>query len=186
MSAFIKGLVMRRRQQEADTAERAAFLAAAKGEPGHHGERGEPGPAGPRGLKGEKGDPGKDGEPGRIIVVSRGGGGGTDLADLLPGSESTEPTGVVVYQGGQAVNLPWSAFLSLIGGNDETFARRVDFVGDSLLYRGEAAPGADESDAAWRIRRITFAPDGDVVETWAAGSAGFINAWNDRALLEYL
>jgi len=185
---LIQTLVLRKRQREADAADRSAFLAAARGERGPQGpkgERGDPGPAGPQGEQGDPGKDGKDGEPGRIVVISRGG-GSTDLADLLPGNESTEPSGIVVYQGGQAVQLPWSAFLALVGNGNETLARRVDFVGDALLYRGEAAPGAAEGNAVWRVRRITFAPDGDVTETWAGGNADFVNAWNDRATLEYI
>lgn len=191
MSAFIKGLVMRRRQEEADAAGRAAFLAEARGERGPQGERGEPGPqgpAGPQGPKGDKGDPGKDGKDGRIIIVSRGS-AGTDVADLLPGAAGVEPTSVPVMQSGQAVQLPWAAFIQAIAGAIDMsveVSRRVDFVGDALIYRGEAAPGTAESAAAWRIKRVEFGTGGDVTETWAGGNADFINAWTDRATLDYL
>ena len=59
-------------------------------------------------------------------------------------------------------------------------------VGDTLIYRGEAAPGADESASVWRIKRIQFAPDGDVTETWADGVAEFAYVWTDRTSLTYL
>lgn len=186
MSAIIKTMVLRKRQQEVDAADRAAFLAAAKGDTGPAGERGPQGEPGPAGRDGKDGKPGKDGKDGRIVVLSRGGPSGTDLSTLIPGNSTTEPSGIVVYQGGQAVNLPWSAFMALVGTSDESYSRRVDFVGDSLLYRGEALPGASDTAAVWRIRRIEFAPDGDVTEKWAGGNADFTNVWADRTTLGYV
>lgn len=75
--------------------------------------------------------------------------------------------------------------MALVGTSDESYSRRVDFVGDALLYRGEALPGASDTAAVWRIRRIEFAPDGDVTERCASGNAEFVNVWSDRATLEY-
>lgn len=69
--------------------------------------------------------------------------------------------------------------------DDMPYAKRVDFVGDTLLYRGEAVPGAAESSPAWRIQRLTFVGD-DVTYEWAAGSAAFDKVWADRAALSYL
>lgn len=69
---------------------------------------------------------------------------------------------------------------------DMPYAKRVDFITDSLLYRGEAAPGSATSDPVWRIRRITIGGDGDVTEEWAGGTAGFSHAWDDRASLSYV
>lgn len=67
------------------------------------------------------------------------------------------------------------------------YAKRVDFVSDNLLYRGEAAVGSADSEAVWRIRRITFgAIDGDVTEQWAGGTADFDKAWADRLSLTYV
>jgi hypothetical protein len=65
------------------------------------------------------------------------------------------------------------------------YSKRVDFVTDSLIYRGEAVIGATESEAAWRIRKILIGEDGDVTEIWANGADSFINVWNDRASLSY-
>jgi hypothetical protein len=69
--------------------------------------------------------------------------------------------------------------------DDMPYAKRVDFVGETVLYRGEAVPGAAESAPAWRIQRLTFAGD-DVSYEWAAGSAAFDKVWTDRASLSYL
>jgi hypothetical protein len=100
-----------------------------------------------------------------------------------------EPAGLAVLQAGQWVQLPWTAFISMIDGaigmGETSMARRVDFVGETLIYRGEAAPGGAESAPVWRIKRIQFGPDGDVTETWANGDAGFANVWTDRATLTY-
>lgn len=65
-------------------------------------------------------------------------------------------------------------------------SKRVDFVNDSLLYKGEAIVGSLESEAKWRIRKISFGVDGDITETYADGNSNFDNVWNDRLGLEYL
>lgn len=178
------------------------------GERGSAGQAGSVGPCGPmpdhqwQGTKlrfqkpdgkwgksvGLKGDDGKEGQPGVVVVASRGG-SGSGLSDLLPGSTTTEPAGIAVLQGGQWVNLPWAGFLSVLAGSidtDAVTARRADFVGSDLLYRGEAAPGTPDDQPAWRIRRVEFLPDGGVIETWAGGHADFVHAWVDRAGLSYV
>lgn len=72
------------------------------------------------------------------------------------------------------------------GQSDEEtmYSKRLDVVTDSLMYRGEAVPGASETAAVWRIRRISIAIDGDISEQWV-GSAAFAYCWSDRASLEY-
>ena len=60
------------------------------------------------------------------------------------------------------------------------YAKRVDFVSDNLLYRGEAAVGSADSEAVWRIRKIVIAGDGDITETWAGGNAAFDKSWDNR------
>ena len=65
------------------------------------------------------------------------------------------------------------------------YSKRIDFVNDSVLYRGEASVGTLESAAAWRIRKIVLALDGDVTETWASGTALFDKIWSDRATYNY-
>lgn len=68
----------------------------------------------------------------------------------------------------------------------DMYSKRVDFVNDNLLYKGEAAVGSAESSAVWRIRRIVIGSDSDVTETWAAGTASFDKVWADRASLTYI
>jgi hypothetical protein len=72
-----------------------------------------------------------------------------------------------------------------IAEEEMTYAKRVDFVGETVIYRGEAIVGAIDADATWRIRRITLAEDGDATEEWAAGSALFNQVWANRASLAY-
>ena len=63
-------------------------------------------------------------------------------------------------------------------------SRRVDTVTDDLMYVGEAPSGASESDAVWRIKRITFSGD-DITIVWPQGNASFAFIWANRAALVY-
>jgi len=65
------------------------------------------------------------------------------------------------------------------------YSKRTDFVGEDVIYRGEAAVGSPESGAVWRIRKILLASDGDVTETWADGTAAFDKTWTNRATYTY-
>lgn len=67
------------------------------------------------------------------------------------------------------------------------YKKRTDFVTDTLIYRGVAAPGSSTADAVWRMSRITFdeASNDDVAEDFANGNDGFLNVWDDRASLSY-
>jgi hypothetical protein len=68
---------------------------------------------------------------------------------------------------------------------DMTYARRVDFINDNLLYKGEATVGTLDSEPLWRIHRLVIASDDDVTETWADGTDGFVHAWTDRLVKAY-
>ena len=70
---------------------------------------------------------------------------------------------------------------------EEMFAQQVDFVGKTLIYRGEATPGTATSAATWRIRKLDIdnGSNGDVATTWADGNADFDNVWDNRAILSY-
>ena len=193
-----------------DASERERFIADARGERGEAGPKGDTGPMPkhewqgtklrfeqPDGKWGKltdlKGATGKDGDAGRVVVVGRSGGSSGGIGSLLPGAPSTEPTGLAVVQGGQWVNLAWPAFIQIIAGAVDMgveMSRRSDFVGENIIYRGEAAPGSSESSPVWRIKRIEFVNgfDGkqDIDEKWAGGNADFVNAWVDRATLGYV
>jgi len=73
-----------------------------------------------------------------------------------------------------------------IAEEDIMYAKRVDFITDNELYKGEAVPGTLDAGTTWRIRKITIATsDSDVVETWADGNDNFDNVWDDRLTYTY-
>ncbi len=65
------------------------------------------------------------------------------------------------------------------------YSKRIDFISDNELYRGEAAVGSLVTNPVWRIRKIVMAGDGDVAETWANGTAEFDKVWNNRLSYNY-
>jgi hypothetical protein len=72
------------------------------------------------------------------------------------------------------------------GGEDEVaLAKRVDFITESLLYKGEAIPGTLNSEPGWRIRRLIIGSDNDVTEEWADGTADYIKTWDNRLTYTY-
>jgi hypothetical protein len=68
---------------------------------------------------------------------------------------------------------------------DEVLAKRTDFVGETLIYKGEAAVGTTNSTSLWRIRLMTISVDGDISETWASGNANYDKVWDDRLTYTY-
>lgn len=67
----------------------------------------------------------------------------------------------------------------------DMYSKRVDFISDNLLYKGEANVGSSEASPVWRIRKVDISNDGDVSETWASGTSSFDKVWADRASLIY-
>jgi len=74
-----------------------------------------------------------------------------------------------------------------IAESEMVYAERVDFIGDNLIYRAEAAAGTLNSQALWRIRRLTINPlsDDDITTEWADGVSTFTKVWDDRLGLGY-
>lgn len=64
------------------------------------------------------------------------------------------------------------------------YARQTDFVGEDVIYKGEAEAGSLKSLPLWRIRKITIVND-DISETWADGNTNFDNVWDNRLTLSY-
>jgi hypothetical protein len=71
------------------------------------------------------------------------------------------------------------------GEEDVPYSKRIDFVTENELYKGEAAVGSAETSTSWRIKKIVIAGDGDVAETWAGGAAQFDKTWSLRANYTY-
>lgn len=69
-------------------------------------------------------------------------------------------------------------------GENVPYTKRTDFVGDDVVYKGEAAPGSAEGAAVWRISKITFVGE-DIDEKWAGGTADFDKIWTDHLSLIY-
>lgn len=123
------------------------------------------------GNPGPRGEPGADGAPGANSLL--------ELVDV----DSVPPR--------DGNSLVWNAarnkfeFRTLDGSaipdEEMIFSKRIDFVGDDIIYRGEATVGSLDDSPVWRIRLITMAPDGDVSEKYAGGLANFDRAWTQRA-----
>lgn len=64
------------------------------------------------------------------------------------------------------------------------YAKQTDFVGDDIIYRGEAEAGSTFSSPVWRIKKIIFVGE-DVSEIWADGNTNFDNIWDNRVSLNY-
>ena len=199
MSAIIRQLGLRKRMVKADAesfaARRDQIVDEAKGD---KGDKGETGPMPDHQWKGTKlrfqkqdGEwgkfvelKGKPGEDGKKVVVMGGGGNGfnpTTLGELPGGVLSSDF--LLIERNGTAYRVPVSA---ISGGEEVALSKRIDFISESLFYRGEAAPGASDSASVWRIKRIEFSPDGDVTEKWAGGTADFDKTWDDRSTLNYI
>lgn len=70
-------------------------------------------------------------------------------------------------------------------GEDVPYAKRTDFVGEDVIYKGEAIPGALDTDPVWRISKLVFVGE-DITETWADGGATFNKTWSSRLSYTYL
>jgi hypothetical protein len=68
---------------------------------------------------------------------------------------------------------------------DMPYAKQVDFISETELYKGEAEVGTTTSSTGWRIHKIVLGIDGDMSETWADGNANFDNIWDNRASYIY-
>lgn len=141
---------------------------------GKDGLEGVTGPAGPMGPPGEKGDTPAHKWMGTQIQFQRPDGSWGKLVQLQG------PQG---HSGGM---VGWVAAVANSDGDSSVpYSKRVDVVSDNLAYKGQASPGASESDGVWRISRVTTNDEGDIVEEWASGNSHFNKVWDDREDLEY-
>jgi hypothetical protein len=87
--------------------------------------------------------------------------------------------------------MTWDATLNKIRFSPITtddampYSKRVDFVTDYQIYRGEAEVGSPESSSVWRLRRIDIGSDGDIIEVYANGNSNYTNIWSDRVNYAY-
>lgn len=111
----------------------------------------------------------------------------SQLQTLFGGSTGV-PVNVVTLNGEDiTVNGEYITIGPTEDEDDMQYSKRVDSANnDTIIYRGEAAPGSADDAPVWRIVRIEFPSDGDVIEKWAGGTASFTHAWTDRETLTYL
>lgn len=90
----------------------------------------------------------------------------------------------LVLKDGNITRLPDGDYIS--GDiSDVPQKQEIDFVGDTIIYKGWTQPGTLSSDALWKIQRITFTGvDKDVTYEWA-DSGNYTQIWDDRASLTY-
>ena len=74
---------------------------------------------------------------------------------------------------------------TLPGDPEVPYSKRIDFITQNEIYRGEAQVGSSENSPLWRIRKIVISGDGDVTETWADGSSDFNKLWTSRLSYTY-
>lgn len=70
-------------------------------------------------------------------------------------------------------------------GEEMKYSKRVDFVGSTVIYKGEATPGSLIDSSNWRIRKITIINE-DIQEEWAEGTANFDKMWSSRESYNYM
>ena len=96
----------------------------------------------------------------------------------------TGPQGPVGPQGPQGVPGPQGP--PGIVEEQMVYSKRVDFISENLLYKGEASVGSSENLPVWRIQKIVIGNDGDVTITWADGNSNFDNVWVNHESLTYI
>jgi hypothetical protein len=101
----------------------------------------------------------------------------TDTSTVVVGSN--EPTVIVTGQMGPP-GPPG------VPEEDNVYSKRIDFISDNEIYRGEAAVGSLTNSPVWRVRKVTTATDSDITEVWAGGTSNFDKVWDDRLSLTYI
>lgn len=122
-----------------------------------------------------------------IVALEKNSTAVTSIASGATISITKESTVVVEKTNNQVVltGLLGPPGISAIPEDDMVYSKRIDFVTDNELYRGEALVGTAETSSLWRIRKITIGVDGDVSELWANGNANFDKVWANRSTLNY-
>jgi hypothetical protein len=123
----------------------------------------------------------------QVASVSFGGGGSGEvqITRMDDVERATPDDGDTLVWDSSLGKFVYKPINSSTSEEDMPYAKRVDFVTDSLIYKGEAPVGSYDSDPVWRIHRLVLSADGDLVETWASGDASFSYSWTDRSTYPY-
>lgn len=106
----------------------------------------------------------------------------TVTAGFLPLIDNPQDGQVLSYNSSTG---KWENKTITAGTEEDVYAKRVDFIGESIIYKAEAVVGTSDATAGWRIHKLAISVDGDVSETWADGNANFNKIWNDRLTYTY-
>jgi hypothetical protein len=70
--------------------------------------------------------------------------------------------------------------------SEKEFTVRTEYDSESnLIYYGEAEPGSLESEARWRIKKMTWSGSNLVDIKWANGDTLFTKIWDNRVTYNY-
>lgn len=73
-----------------------------------------------------------------------------------------------------------------VSESEMDYERRVDNIDEYTLYKGKANPGTLNSEAGWKITKVTISPvDDDSIESWANGTSDQDKIWDDRTTYTY-
>lgn len=154
-------------------------------------------PAGADGKDGKDGKNGKDGKDGAVGKAGKDGKDGLDGKDGISVVDAsidfdnrltiTLSDGSVIDAGQINVQSNNSVVQVVQRGGEDivSYTTRYDQVSNTLAYKGEAAVGSEESYSSWRIQKLVFGVDGDVLITWADGNTNFDNVWENRNSIPY-
>lgn len=116
----------------------------------------------------------------RIVTIATPASSGGSTGGDLPTNINSPQTGEVL-----AYNADTASWENKLPEDIEVQAKRVDFVGEDVIYKAEAAVGTADGSPLWRIHKIVLGVDGDVTETWANGTAAYDKIWNSRVGYTY-
>ena len=92
----------------------------------------------------------------------------------------------LVIVNGRIQELPTGDTIVGTSSEEIMYARRIDTVSDSEIYKGEALPGTISSAPNWRICKIVISNGDDIDTLWADGNEAFSKTWDNRASYTYI
>lgn len=107
------------------------------------------------------------------VATSGGGGGGPSSTDGLPEGTTN------LYYTDARVDARLEETLM------QQYTLLLDEVSATVSYVGEALPGASQSSAVWRIKKLDESGTPELQVEWADGTSDFDKVWDDRATYTY-